>query len=237
MLFFAPKLVDAIINGGAVDVRSSGAGRGISSGGGGGGGGGLSSSGLSSGSISSLAAANATTAAGALRAGAGRRALLGGAALSPSAAGAQAALLTAVPFVLAALTALWLGKRAQERGDRCRHMAVPWALSALLFVLFGPAAAHSPALGFATLTAAVASSMGANALLNMLASAVSAGPSQAVSLSIYNAVANIGGLIGPVFVGFAVHHTGVYSAAMAGLGLLLLGAAALVWRMRAWGLG
>jgi hypothetical protein len=42
-------------------------------------------------------------------------------------------------------------------------------------------------------------------------------------------------LIGPLFIGFVVHHTGVYTAAMQGLGLLVAGAAAIVWHMQRWG--
>jgi len=49
-------------------------------------------------------------------------------------------------------------------------------------------------------------------------------------------VANLGGLIGPVLIGLVVHHTGVYTAAMHGLGLLMAGSAAMVWRCQHWGL-
>lgn len=49
-------------------------------------------------------------------------------------------------------------------------------------------------------------------------------------------VANIGGLMGPMFIGFVVHHTGVYTTAMQGLGVLLACSASLVWSMQKWGL-
>ena len=49
-------------------------------------------------------------------------------------------------------------------------------------------------------------------------------------------MANIGGLLGPLFIGFVVHRTGVYTAAMQGLGLLMAASAAAVWYMQRWGL-
>jgi hypothetical protein len=244
---------------------------------------------MASGKVAPAASPAAAVAAAAAAKGGGGGAAAAGhhlralrAAVSPPAStGVRAALLTAVPFVLAAGGAVWLGKRSQERGERCRHMAIPWFLSATFFLLFSYAAAYSPQAGFACLSAAVVTATSPNALLNTLASAVSAGPAQAVSLSLYNAgapargsgvgacaapqgasafschgaaevpvahapphscarpppaVANVGGLLGPLLVGFVVHQTGVYTTAMQGLGLMVAGAAALVWRMQKWGL-
>jgi hypothetical protein len=156
VLFFAPKLVDAIMSGSAVDIAAGAAAKGVR--------------------------AHAPRAAAA----ASSRALLAHAP-PPTAAGVRAALLTAVPFVLAAAAAVWLGKRSQEKGERCRHMAVPWFISALMFLLFSSAASHSPQAGFVCLTLAVVTATSPNALLNTLASSVSQGPAQAVSLSLYNA--------------------------------------------------
>ncbi|GBF97443.1 MFS transporter [Raphidocelis subcapitata] len=203
VLFFAPKLVDAVLSGSAVEIV-----------------------------VRPAAAAAAAAAAGG---GGPRRALLAAVA-APATAGVRAAMLTAVPFVLAAAAAVWLSRRASERGDRCGHMAVPWAASSAAFLLFGAAARHSAQLGFACLSVAVVTATAPNALLNTLASSVSAGPAQAVSLSVYNAVANVGGLVGPLSIGWLVHTTGVYTVAMQGLGLLMACAACLVWWMRRWGL-
>jgi hypothetical protein len=167
VLFFAPKLVDAILTGAAVDMASGKLAPAAAAAGGGGGGGGGG-------------------AGGAAAAGHHLRALKA-AVGAPASTGVRAALLTAVPFVLAAGGAVWLGKRSQEKGERCRHMAVPWFCSAACFILFSYAASHSPQAGFACLTVAVVTATSPNALLNTLASAVSAGPAQAVSLSVYNA--------------------------------------------------
>lgn len=191
MLFFAPKLVDAIMSGDAVD---SAAARHLAS-----------------------------------------RALLA-AAPPASAAGARAALLTAVPFVLSAAGALYVGKRSQEKGERFRHLAIPWFASSALFFFFSSAATVSPRWGFACLTLAVVGGTAPSALLNTIAASASQGPAQSVAMSVYNAVSNVGGLIGPMFIGLVVHHTGVYTIAMHGLGLLLAVAASLVWYMQRWGL-
>ncbi|KAI8473403.1 MAG: major facilitator superfamily domain-containing protein [Monoraphidium minutum] len=193
VLFFAPKLVDAILTGSAIQIAR-------------------------------------THSAGSTRG------LLGIGPAAPASAGVRAALLTSVPFVLSAGASLLLAKRVQERGERCRHMSVLWFCSAGLFSLFSAAAGHSPQAAFACLSAAVVAATAPNALLNTLAAAASQGPAQAVSLSFYNAVANVGGLVGPLFIGFVVHRTGVYTVAMFGLGMLLAVSASLAWFMQRWGL-
>jgi len=188
VLFFAPKLVDAILTGAAVDVASGSLRTPTAAGGSAPLDGGISSAATISALSSKLGSLAAGGGGGA--AVAGRRMLLGGGPVIPQTTGVRAALLTAVPFVLSAFTAVWLGKRSQERGDRCRHMAVPWFCSAALFLAFSFAAQLSPEAGFACLTLAVVTATAPNALLNTLASAVSAGPAQALSLSVYNAGAS-----------------------------------------------
>jgi ACS family tartrate transporter-like MFS transporter len=148
--------------------------------------------------------------------------------------GSKAVLLSAVPFVCAALCSVWLGRRSQARCEKALHVAVPYAACALLFFLFPIAATLSSVWGFICLTAVVTTLNGANAVLNSFASSIARGPAQPLSLALYNAVGNLGGIVGPWLIGAVVHHTGVYTAAMQVLGVLVAAAAGMVYSMRHW---
>ena len=148
--------------------------------------------------------------------------------------GVAAVLLTAVPFICAAGCAVWLGHRSQQKREKCKHVAVPYALAALLFVLFPSVASLGGTWAFLCLTAAIASLTAPNAILNSLASSVSAGPSSAISLALYNAIGNLGGLVGPWLIGRVVNGTGLYASALQALGMMVGVAAALAFYMRRW---
>lgn len=187
-----------------------------------------------------IAAGMATTAAGASKTTAAVAAASGAAvaaarAGSPSSQrGVAAVLLTAVPFICAAVCAVWLGHRSQQRKEKCRHVAIPYAIAAALFVLFPSIASLGGIHAFLCLTVAIASLTAPNAILNSLASSVSAGPSSAIALALYNAVGNVGGLVGPYMIGKVVKATGLYASALQALGVMVAVAAALAWHMRRW---
>jgi hypothetical protein len=148
--------------------------------------------------------------------------------------GVAAVLLTAVPFICAATCAVWLGHRSQQKKEKCRHVAVPYFLAALLFVVFPGVASLGGTCAFLCLTAAISSLTAPNAILNSLASSVSAGPSSAIALALYNAVGNLGGLVGPWLIGRVVQATGLYASALQVLGAMVAVAGALAWHMRRW---
>lgn len=150
--------------------------------------------------------------------------------------GVAAVLLTAVPFICAASCAVWLGHRSQRRREKCKHVAVPYGLAALLFVMFPSIASLGGTWAFICLTLAIASLTAPNAILNSLASSVSAGPSSAIALALYNAIGNLGGLVGPWLIGRVVQATGLYASALQALGGMVAVAGALAWYMKRWNL-
>jgi hypothetical protein len=102
--------------------------------------------------------------------------------------GVAAVLLTAVPFICAAVCAVLLGHRSQRQREKAAHTAVPYFTAALLFIVFPFVAASGGAAAFVCLVLAITALTAPNAILNSLASAVSQGPSAAVGLALYNAV-------------------------------------------------
>jgi predicted MFS family arabinose efflux permease len=63
---------------------------------------------------------------------------------------------------------------------------------------------------------------------------VSVGPSSAIALALYNAVGNLGGLVGPWLIGRVVSATGLYASAVQALGVMVGVAGGLAWYMRRW---
>jgi hypothetical protein len=148
--------------------------------------------------------------------------------------GITAVLLTAVPFICAAAAAVWLGHRSQQKREKCKHVAIPYAIAAVLFVMFPSVASLGGSWAFMCLTVAIASLTAPNAILNSLASSVSAGPSSAIGLAMYNAIGDLGGLVGPWLIGRVVKGTGLYASALQVLGSMVAVAAGLAWYMRRW---
>lgn len=146
----------------------------------------------------------------------------------------KAVLLTSIPFATAAFCAVWLGHRSQMKREKCRHIAVPYFIASLLFILFPYVAAGGSQWAFLCLTAAVASLTAPNAVLNSLASSVGSGPASAVSLALYNSVGNLGGLVGPTLIGRMVQVTGLYATGLQMLGGMVGVAGFMSWWMRNW---
>lgn len=252
ILFWAPLIVHTLIKGGPVDLGATGAALPAA------GGHGrhhhrlllaAANSSAANGSAAAVvaAAAGQQHVTGAAAAAAGKAAVAAAAAASSSPSsssragggsdrGTAAVLLTAVPFVTAASGAVWLGHRSQREREKCAHVAAPYALAAALFILFPSVASLGGAPAFLCLTAAITALTAPNAILNSLASSVSAGPSSALGLALYNAVGNLGGLVGPWLIGRVVRATGLYASALQALGVMVAAAGALAAYMRRWNL-
>ena len=157
-----------------------------------------------------------------------------GSPISPQRTEVLAVLLTSIPFISAACCAVLLGHRSERHKEKAHHVAVPYFLAGLLFISFPYAAALSSKAAFVCLTLAVTTLTAPNAILNSMASEVGQGPAQALSLAAYNAIGNLGGVVGPFMVGRLVQLTGVYSTAMQALGLCIISAGSLAWYMKRW---
>jgi MFS family permease len=146
--------------------------------------------------------------------------------------GATAVLLTAIPFAGAVAAGLWNGWHSHTTGERPFHVGIPYFISGLLFLTFPLAAHHSVVVAFVILTLVIIGVNSAGGVCTALASAVASGSSVAVSLAVYNAVANIGGVVGPWILGYMVQRTGSYTSAVQVLGLLLCASGLMACLMR-----
>ncbi|KAG2496811.1 hypothetical protein HYH03_005218 [Edaphochlamys debaryana] len=145
-----------------------------------------------------------------------------------------AVLLTGIPFACAAFMAIWLGRRSQAKHERALHLAVPYFAAAVLLASLPRLASAAPVLAFLAVAAAVSCVQGTNSIINSYVSVIATGSSMPVAMALYNAVANLGGLLGPWLIGEMVWRTGGYGDAFRVLGAVMGAAAVMAWRTQRW---
>lgn len=136
------------------------------------------------------------------------------------------ALIAAVPYVVAAVGMVFVGRRSDRTGERRGHVAVPALIGAAGFL----AAATAPAsLGMAlgALSVAAFGIWGALGPFWALPTAFLRGTAAAGGVALVNALGNVGGFVGPTLVGYARDLTGSFSAGLWVLAAGLVAAAGL----------
>ena len=129
------------------------------------------------------------------------------------------ALISALPYVAAAIGMVVIGAGSDRRGERHWHVAGPALLGPLGFVLtaIGPLGVW---WSVATLSVAALGVYGALGPFWALPAALLRGRAAAGGIAVINSVGNLGGFVGPFLVGVVRDRTGDYS-----LGLRLLAGA------------
>ena len=135
-------------------------------------------------------------------------------------------LVSAVPYVAAALAMVWVGRSSDRSGERRWHVAGPALVGALGLAASALVDDRVAALG--ALSLAAAGIWGALGPFWTLPTAVLSGPGAAAAIALVNSVGNLGGFVGPSVVGFLHGATGGFGAAMGVMAAVLLAAAVLV---------
>ncbi len=134
-------------------------------------------------------------------------------------------LLSALPYVVAAVGMVLIGRHSDATGERRWHVALP-ALAGALGLLLG-AFASSPALALAAVSLAALGIWGAMGPFWALPTDWLRGGMAAAGIAWINSVGNLGGFVGPYGVGYLRDTTGAFAAALAALALMLVVAAVL----------
>ncbi len=135
------------------------------------------------------------------------------------------ALISSLPYVVAAIGMVFVGRHSDRTGERRRHVAIPALIGAAGFV----AAATVPTsvvLSLLALSVAAFGIWGALGPFWALPTAFLRGTAAAGGVALVNAVGNIGGFVGPTLVGYARDTTGSFAA---GLWLLAGGLTVGAW--------
>ncbi len=122
-------------------------------------------------------------------------------------AGVQAALLTAIPFAVAAAVSFVIAHRSQRMNEKVMHVGVPYMASGALYALFPIGLSISPVLGFVFLTLGIVGIYSGAGTSVALLQELSAGPGFVVAAPLYNSIGILGGFIGPLVVGSLVQRT------------------------------
>jgi ACS family tartrate transporter-like MFS transporter len=136
------------------------------------------------------------------------------------------ALIASVPYVVAAIGMVAIGRRSDRAGERRWHLAV----SALVGALgFAAAATGPPTVVFslAALSIAALGVWGTMGPFWALPTAFLRGTAAAGGVALANAIGNLGGFVGPAVIGYARDLTGSFAAGLWVMAAGLLAGAAL----------
>jgi ACS family tartrate transporter-like MFS transporter len=136
-------------------------------------------------------------------------------------------LVSALPFIPAAIAMVWIGRHSDRVGERPLHAAVPCFAAAGGFA--SAAAIHSPALAVLALAVAAGGIYGRNGPFWSLPTLFLSGRAAAAGIAFINTIGAVGGFAGPYVVGLiktvSPGYAGAFlflATAMTGCGLLLV---------------
>jgi D-galactonate transporter len=134
---------------------------------------------------------------------------------------AMVGLINAIPYLVAAVCMLIVGRHSDRTGERRWHVALGATASAIGFGL--SSMAESPYVKMAALTLGFVGLKCALGPFWALSTAFLGGTAAAGGIALINSVGNLGGFVGPIVVGVVLDRTGSNVAALAVLGAALLG--------------
>ena len=142
----------------------------------------------------------------------------------------QVGFLSAVPPLLGVLGTVVISWSSDRSGDRKRHLAFVYAMSAL--AIAGSAYAPNPTLSYLLLCVTGLFIYAGNPLFWSLAASFKTGAAGAATIALINTIAQFGGLIGPWSIGLIRAGTGSFSLALLGIAGFLVLASVIALAMR-----
>jgi MFS family permease len=143
-------------------------------------------------------------------------------------------LVSTIPWGVAAVTMVLVGRHSDRTGERRWHIAIPAGVAAVFFVLSGLPALSGWA-GVACLTVATAGVMAASSSFWVLPTAMLSGSAAAAGIAWINSVGNLSGYVSPYVLGAvrdatrdAAHPNGNMLLALSVLAVSLLAAGVIV---------
>ena len=137
----------------------------------------------------------------------------------------QVGLLSAVPYIIAALAMVWWGHHSDRAGDRKWHLAIAAFVGSA--GLAGSAAFTDPVASFLALCVAAIGIWSMFGVFWAVPADLLGGMAAASGFALINSIGNLGGFTGPFLVGFVRDRTGTFSASLFVLAAFVLVAALL----------
>ena len=124
----------------------------------------------------------------------------------------QIGFLSAVPPLMGVLGTFLISRSSDRTGDRRKHLAFVYAMSALAIV--GSAYAPNPVLAYLLLCVTGLFIYAGNPLFWSLAASFRTGVAGAATIALINTIAQFGGLVGPWTIGLVRSYTGDFHYAL-----------------------
>ncbi len=140
------------------------------------------------------------------------------------------ALVSAIPYVAAAIAMVIVGAHSDRTGERCVHIALAAFVGALGMV--ASAYMNAPVLGIAALSVAAVGIWSAVPVFWSLPTVFLTGTAAAGAIALINSFGNLAGFVGPFVIGRVHDATGSYTAALLVVAGSLLGSVALALSLR-----
>jgi MFS transporter, ACS family, tartrate transporter len=135
-------------------------------------------------------------------------------------------ILSAIPYAVAAVTMVVVGRHSDATGERRWHIALSAVVGGVAMALTGFVRGVVPAIVLLSCaTAGLASMLGP---FWAFATSFLGGIGAAAGIALVNSVGNIGGFVGPNIVGFVREATSDFAAGLAIVGAILVAGGALV---------
>jgi MFS transporter, ACS family, tartrate transporter len=132
----------------------------------------------------------------------------------------QAGVISAVPFLAAAVAMVIIGQSSDRRGERRNHVALSAFGGAAGLIL--SALAHNPLIALAALSIGAAGIWGTRGPFWSMSAENLSGAGAAAGIALINSVGNLGGFIGPYLVGVVKQVSHSFSGGLAAMALMLL---------------
>jgi ACS family tartrate transporter-like MFS transporter len=142
----------------------------------------------------------------------------------------QIGMLASVPYVCAVIVMVLNGAHSDRTGERRWHMAVPAVVAACGLTLY--ALSDSPALGLLGLALAQSGVMSMLPVFWTVPPSFLSGVAAAGGIALINSVGNVGGFVGPNFIGQPKELTGSFTPGLLATALTLCIGAVLALRVR-----
>lgn len=138
----------------------------------------------------------------------------------------QVGLISAIPYVLAAIAMVGWGRHSDRTGERMWHVCIPACLGAAGFL--ASAFVTDPYLSLIALSLGAVGIYAATPVFWTLPTATLSGTAAASGIALINSIGNLGGYLGPYAVGWLKDWTGGYAAGLLVLASAMLAAGLLV---------
>ena len=142
----------------------------------------------------------------------------------------EVALLSAIPYVAAAVAMVVVGAHSDRTRERCLHIAGAALVGAAGFG--ATAAVHTPIPGLIALSVAAMGVFSAIPVFWSLPTTFLSGTAAAGAIALINSLGNLGGFVGPYLIGRVRDVTGGFAGSLMAIAILLVGSAALAVSLR-----